>query len=282
LNLNGLQLIDIEHGLAKAENFGLVEDGVVTTSWNGTATSADLFTLVVRANVSASLSELLSVNSRYTTAEAYNTADEQLDVALTFDGKAVAHAGYALYQNTPNPFQGQTMIGFTLPEAAQATITIHDVTGKTLKMIRGDYAQGYANRLHVITTPVAYISKVPDEDPFRPVGVNYQGLAYLNSYEYYDVVGCAVRGGGDTAILNTAFMLCSGMDVYSPDDPPRVDAVVKWVLSCVGPDGREPWQFVSDFGDAQQWIDNCVFYDPTNGTVSRGDIYRSSGKSSFQ
>jgi prepilin-type N-terminal cleavage/methylation domain-containing protein len=146
----------------------------------------------------------------------------------------------------------------------------------------GDYAQGYANRLHVITTPVAYISKVPDEDPFRPVGVNYQGLAYLNSYEYYDVVGCAVRGGGDTAILNTAFMLCSGMDVYSPDDPPRVDAVVKWVLSCVGPDGREPWQFVSDFGDAQQWIDNFVFYDPTNGTVSRGDIYRSSGKSSFQ
>jgi hypothetical protein len=148
LNLNGLQLIDIEHGLAKAENFGLVEDGVVTTSWNGTATSADLFTLVVRANVSASLSELLSVNSRYTTAEAYNTADEQLDVALTFDGKAVAHAGYALYQNTPNPFQGQTMIGFTLPEAAQATITIHDVTGKTLKMIRGDYAQGY-NQINV-------------------------------------------------------------------------------------------------------------------------------------
>jgi hypothetical protein len=148
LNLNGLQLIDIEQGLAKAENFGLVEDGVVTTSWNGTATSADLFTLVVRANVSASLSELLSVNSRYTTAEAYNTADEQLDVALTFDGKAVAHAGYALYQNTPNPFQGQTMIGFTLPEAAQATITIHDVTGKTLKMIRGDYAQGY-NQINV-------------------------------------------------------------------------------------------------------------------------------------
>lgn len=143
MNLKGMELVNIEYGVAKAENFGIVEEGVITTSWNGTATDSELFTLVVRANTNASLSELLSVNSRYTAAEAYNTADEQLDVALTFNGEAVANAGFELYQNTPNPFQGQTMISFTLPEATQATITIHDVTGKTLKMIRGDYAKGY-------------------------------------------------------------------------------------------------------------------------------------------
>jgi hypothetical protein len=143
MNLNGLELVDIEYGVAKAENFGLVEEGVITTSWNGTANSSDLFTLVVRANATAQLSELLSVNSRYTVAEAYNTADELMDVALTFNGQAVAVGGFELYQNTPNPFQGQTVIGFTLPTATQATIKIHDVTGKTLKMVRGEYAKGF-------------------------------------------------------------------------------------------------------------------------------------------
>ena len=143
LNYEGLELVDIEYGVAQAENFGVVEDGVLTTSWNGTASTDNLFTLVVRANVDAQLSDLMNVSSRYTQAEAYNTADELMGVALTFDGQAVAEAGFELYQNQPNPFQGQTMIGFTLPEAAQATVKIQDVTGKTLKLVRGDYAKGY-------------------------------------------------------------------------------------------------------------------------------------------
>jgi hypothetical protein len=144
LNLNdGLELVDIEYGVAKAENFGIVEEGVITTSWNGEATSAELFTLVVRAKTNGQLSELVAVNSRYTQAEAYNNADELMDVALSFNGQTVAEGAFELYQNVPNPFQGQTMISFNLPQATQATITIHDVTGKTLKMIRGEYAQGF-------------------------------------------------------------------------------------------------------------------------------------------
>ena len=35
------------------------------------------------------------------------------------------------------------MIGFTLPEASKATLTIYDVAGRTLKMIRNDFAKGY-------------------------------------------------------------------------------------------------------------------------------------------
>jgi len=142
MNLNGLDLVDIEYGVAKAENFGVVEEGVITTSWNGTASSSDLFTLVVRATTTGQLSDLMSVNSRYTQAEAYNTAEELMDVELTFNGQSVA-ADFELYQNTPNPFQGQTMISFNLPAATQATVKIHDVTGKTLKMIRGEYAKGF-------------------------------------------------------------------------------------------------------------------------------------------
>ena len=35
-----------------------------------------------------------------------------------------------MYQNTPNPFAKETVIEFRLPEAAPATLTIYDVTGK--------------------------------------------------------------------------------------------------------------------------------------------------------
>jgi prepilin-type N-terminal cleavage/methylation domain-containing protein len=139
-----------------------------------------------------------------------------------------------------------------------------------------DYAQGFATRLRMLTSPVAFITKIPDEDPFRPAGSRPTGVAYNNSFEYYDVVGASIRGGGDWAILNTAFMLCGGMQAFDPDEPPRLDALPKWILFCVGPDGREPWQFSGD------WLNEFVFYDPTNGTVSKGDIYRSSGKSSFE
>ncbi|MEN8208732.1 MAG: endonuclease [Candidatus Fermentibacteria bacterium] len=39
-------------------------------------------------------------------------------------------ASPALHQNVPNPFNGMTTIGFTLPEAAMVTITVYDISGK--------------------------------------------------------------------------------------------------------------------------------------------------------
>jgi hypothetical protein len=141
-----LELLDIEYGAATAEHFGLrfVDEGMITMSWNGEATAKDeLFSLVFRANADAQLSDLLSVSSRYTMAEAYNTGDQLLDVAINFSSGAVSAAGFELYQNTPNPFKGETQIGFSLPQDANVTITIHDVTGKVLKLMRGNFAKGY-------------------------------------------------------------------------------------------------------------------------------------------
>jgi hypothetical protein len=50
---------------------------------------------------------------------------------------------FALYQNEPNPFTDYTTIGFRLPEAGQATITLYDVTGKILNVMQGNYDKGY-------------------------------------------------------------------------------------------------------------------------------------------
>jgi len=47
-----------------------------------------------------------------------------------------------LKQNTPNPFGAETSIGFTLPKAAKATLTIRDVKGALVYKVEGSYAKG--------------------------------------------------------------------------------------------------------------------------------------------
>ncbi|MFK7982682.1 MAG: T9SS type A sorting domain-containing protein, partial [Saprospiraceae bacterium] len=142
LNVAG-QNAEIVEGVAKAANFNtnLAERGVITTSWNGEATATEeLFAVTFNATASGLLSELVSVSSDVTTAEAYNTAGELMDVNIDFT--TTAAAGFTLAQNTPNPFTDVTTIGFNLPEAGTAVLTVMDVQGKVLKSIRADYAKG--------------------------------------------------------------------------------------------------------------------------------------------
>jgi hypothetical protein len=119
-----------------------LNEGIITTSWNGEAAdNSVLFTLVFTANTEAQLSDLIGVSSRITVAEAYDN-NGTLDVAINFNGE-VAAAGFEVYQNTPNPFRGETVIGYNLPEDADVQITIQDVTGKTLQVINQTAAKGY-------------------------------------------------------------------------------------------------------------------------------------------
>ena len=48
-----------------------------------------------------------------------------------------------LHQNTPNPFKANTVIGFELPKAMSATLTIYDVTGKMLREYKDEYNKGF-------------------------------------------------------------------------------------------------------------------------------------------
>ena len=143
LDKSKVELVDIVYGVAKAENFGVfTNEGVITTSWNGEAKQGALFTLVLRAKADAQLSNALSLN-RVVSAEAYNQNNEQLNVALKFNGAEVAAQGFELKQNTPNPFNAETVISFNLPKAAAATLTVSDVTGRVIKSVRADYAKGF-------------------------------------------------------------------------------------------------------------------------------------------
>ncbi len=54
-----------------------------------------------------------------------------------------ANAGFELEQNQPNPFAEETQIGFTLPEAGEAVLTISNNLGQVLKTIKGEYNSGH-------------------------------------------------------------------------------------------------------------------------------------------
>jgi hypothetical protein len=150
MNHTGLSLQSVTAGaLSVDENNVGVRKGQLTMSWNeaeGVSSANVLFTMTFKAETTVTLSEALSLNSSVTAAEAYVGAGyDQQNVNLTFrnGGATLEAAVFELYQNEPNPFNNETLISFTLPKASAATITVMDVTGKTVKVIRGEYAKGY-------------------------------------------------------------------------------------------------------------------------------------------
>jgi len=87
------------------------------------------------------LSELISINSSITAKEAYQ-ADLRKDVELDFGTLDLLTDEFKLLQNRPNPFTQETLIGFYLPEQAETTLTIYDVSGRVLMTQEVSYEAG--------------------------------------------------------------------------------------------------------------------------------------------
>ena len=174
MNFKGLEVVDITPGANMSMgNFGVFADAI-TTSYEGPHQGA--FSVTFRALQGGKLSEMLSVSSRITRAEAYpafakatgNSAEanatgdpafakataDKLNIALRFNNGAsstVTGVGFELYQNQPNPFVDKTVIGFHLPAEASAqagnlipvTLSIFDETGRLVYTQKGAFAKGY-------------------------------------------------------------------------------------------------------------------------------------------
>ncbi len=155
LNTAGLEVLEIVGKGLSADNFAVYPlDAALAMSWNlpeGTAAFAATFTLKVRATQSGQLSSMLSLSNRITRSEAYLNKEAgsnhplALDVALRFhqaNGIEISGSAFELYQNVPNPFVDKTTIGFYLPEATQATLSIFDQTGRLIYTAKGDFDKG--------------------------------------------------------------------------------------------------------------------------------------------
>lgn len=105
-----------------------------------------LFTLKVRVQADANISNVLNINDNVLRSEIYTGKD--LEINTLEIGYRNVDASYVLYQNEPNPFVTTTSIGFELPKAANYTLTVFDVTGKELKVINSKGVAGY-NRVTI-------------------------------------------------------------------------------------------------------------------------------------
>jgi len=157
-NTDLLEFVNVTAGKlagVNESNFGLslLDEGAITTSWTNDApvsmrADTELFRITFKAKSATLLSDALSINSRYTAAEAYGVHTENgqlnlLNVSLRFEEVATVAGEFQLYQNQPNPFDQQTVIGFNLPKAASATLAVYDISGRLLKQFAGDYDKGY-------------------------------------------------------------------------------------------------------------------------------------------
>jgi len=150
-----VDLVDIRYGRMGQGHFGMFpKEGLITASYNLEDFSAAaakpqgqedvLFTLVLRVKKDMpSLGSVFEINSRITAAEAYSRTGNLQSVALALKAPVLLAEKPVLYQNYPNPFSGETVIGFNLIKADEAVLTISDIQGRILRVIRSDYAAGY-------------------------------------------------------------------------------------------------------------------------------------------
>ncbi len=145
--LNFLDVSTNSLGKLTKENFGVFEEqGLITSSWYGDKLNEEeeLFSITFKATKDALLSEVLSMNSELTKAEAYNENLEILDLGLDFEPFETTElaAIFSLGQNEPNPFTKQTKIAFQLPESAEITLSLYDLSGKMLTSYNASFEKG--------------------------------------------------------------------------------------------------------------------------------------------
>lgn len=128
----------------------LKEEGAINTNWfSATAVTIEEaiapYSVTFRAKQNGSLKDVLSINSRYTKAIAYQENETAMEVNLNFQvaEQLIPANTFALYQNQPNPFIGETQIGFNLPKAMSATLEFYDVTGRKLFQTSQNFEKGY-------------------------------------------------------------------------------------------------------------------------------------------
>jgi type II secretion system protein G len=155
----------------------------------------------------------------------------------------------------------------------------------------GAFIAGYTpwRRLIPLTTPVAYMAKVPTPSPFRApadVGDYWLELQYTTNDGLQSYTGHDGRNGEKNAYLNGFYRLGAGQPPTFDDYPELFQDGPAWMILDRGPDTmfffiwNNPGWIGLTF--PAQTIDESVqLYDPSNGTVSEGEIMRSQMKSSF-
>jgi len=180
-----LELLDVIPGTVQGiseDNFNIENSaqGSIATNFvhQGNALLEDdaiLFTLKFKAYAKYQLSEILSISSDLLNAEGYTQEGDEIVTTqpkLVFSESnnntiTIVEDNFKLYQNRPNPFNNQTIIGFDLPQNAAITFQVYDLSGKQLQVIKGEYIKGYNEiRLDAYKLPTSGIFYYRLDTPF--------------------------------------------------------------------------------------------------------------------
>jgi len=127
MNTTGLEVVDVTANSMEVSevNYAVLSQDQMTFSWNTNEsfTGEELFTIQFRATNAGTLSNNVSLNSEVAPAEAYAGNDLRI-IPITLIGQDNSEQEFTLFQNSPNPFRGNTDISFSLQEASFATITV--------------------------------------------------------------------------------------------------------------------------------------------------------------
>ena len=127
------------------DNFAVFNlENAITSSWFGTEPVE--FDITFKAKSAGDLTKMITVSNRITKSEAYNREGEKLNIMLRYqqkDGDVMVGVGFELYQNIPNPFINKTVIGFNLPEATEARLTVYDEMSRVIHTETGHFGKGY-------------------------------------------------------------------------------------------------------------------------------------------
>jgi type II secretion system protein G len=128
-----------------------------------------------------------------------------------------------------------------------------------------------------LTTPTAYMTSIP-QSPFQEDKLGNAGTpqhAALNNWPLYIRARLGNLPGGSTVAgtdIDTNYAIDRAVYLYGGDlaDPRRLQG--RWALKSIGPDhidNRDSGQLPAG---PQTSVDQARVYDPTNGTISLGDI----------
>ncbi len=142
-----IQNIRAEGMVDAAFNTNYASRGLISQVWATTEemdfNDATTVIIEILATRDGLLSDMFEVNSQITDAIGFD-AQGAMDVRLSFDQEIAVVEGEAfeLFQNRPNPFDNQTIIGFKLPEQSFVALTITDISGREIYRIADDFEAG--------------------------------------------------------------------------------------------------------------------------------------------
>ena len=134
-----------ENDMAINEKFA--QEGQVPFVWYSqqdvSLDSDQSITLTFEAKRDVDLENLLDINSSLTKAAAYSSEGVAYQLSFELLDELDSSAKYTLYQNQPNPFQAETVIGFDVAQDEDVQLTIFNLEGKMLYTAEFNAQAGY-------------------------------------------------------------------------------------------------------------------------------------------